>query len=186
MDIYSQIAAKIKDFNTSHGVRLFPATVKSVDGHTCTIAIGDMELTNVRLRSVINTETDKVIITPAVGSVVLVADLSGLDYRELVVLGYSEPQKVDISIGQTTISIDSDGVAMNGGNLDGLVKIEALTSKLNDLVGWCKNHTHGGVITAVSGGSGAPAIGTTGNSAPPTTQPANFSQTDYEDTNIKH
>ena len=48
----------------------------------------------------------------------------------------------------------------NGGVNGGLIKIVELESKLNDLVDKFNNHVHSGVITAVTGGSGSPAVGT--------------------------
>ena len=51
---------------------------------------------------------------------------------------------------------------------------------------WCKNHTHDGVITAVSGGSGSPATGTPGNTGKPITTPNDFDKSDYEDDKITH
>ena len=77
-------------------------------------------------------------------------------------------------------------IAINGGKNKGLINIEDLTDKLNALVDWCENHTHSGVITAVSGGSGAPAVGTPGNTGKPITAPNTFNQSDYEDDKITH
>lgn len=186
MDVYAKIAQIIKAMGTAKGAILFPAEVKSVDGDTCTIKIGTLELTDVRLRAVVNKKSDKIVVTPQKGSKVLVADLSGGDYRDLAVLSYSEPEKVELFIENTTVVIDKERVVINGGQWDGLIKIQQLTNKLNELVAWCGSHQHGGVITAVSGGVNAPAAGTTGDSAAPTTQPAVFNKDDYEDAKITH
>ncbi len=45
---------------------------------------------------------------------------------------------------------------------------EEVHSYLEDFVSKYNNHTHPGVITTVSGGGGAPAIGVPGNSQPTT------------------
>lgn len=186
MDIYGQIAQTIKKMGAAHGVILFSADVKSVDGDTCTLIIGSLELTDVRLRAVVNSENDKIVVTPKAGSRVLAADMSGGSYSDLAVLSYSEAEKVEVVIEQTTCTIDKDGIVMNGGNNGGLINIQELTDRLNSLVDWCENHTHDGVITAVSGGSGAPAVGTSGNSGVPTKKPDVFYKGDYEDTKVKH
>ena len=151
---------------------IFVAEVASVeDDTTCTVRLGSgLELKDVRLRAVVNDEKTGILITPTVGSHVLVADFSGGQLTDMAVLQYSQVDKV----------------TLNGGDLKGLVKIEELTKKLNNLVNWCKNHVHSGVITAVSGGVTEPAVGTPGNSAAPTTSPADFNKDDYEDTAVTH
>lgn len=131
MDIYGQIAQTIKKMGAAHGVILFSADVKSVDGDTCTLIIGSLELTDVRLRAVVNSENDKIVVTPKAGSRVLAADMSGGSYRDLVVLSYSEIEKVEVVIEQTTCTIDKDGIVMNGGNNGGLVNIDDLVAHIN-------------------------------------------------------
>lgn len=184
MDIYGQIARSIRQIasNVGHTAVVFPAEIKSVEGETCSVAIEDLVLTDVRLKSVVNNETDHVLILPKVGSHVLVCDFSGGQYRDLVVLEYSEVEKLDVCIGQTTMVMEDGQVTMNGGENNGLVKIQELTDKLNSLVDWCKNHTHGQVVTAVAG----QATATIGNSGTPTSPPSKFKKDDYEDTTITH
>lgn len=188
MDIYGQIAQVIRNIAGVKvgGATIFPAVVKQVNGAVCTITIGDLDISDVRLRAVINNDQDQILRIPKANSQVLVADMSGGEFRELVVIEQSQTEKIDLTIGQTTLVIEDGKITINGGNLNGLVKIQELTDKLNNLVTWCKNHTHGGVITAVSGGSGAPAVGTTGKTATPTSSPSDFNKSDYEDTTIKH
>lgn len=188
MNVYGQIAQTIRTIAgvQTGGATIFPAEVKQVDGNTCTVTIGDLDISDVRLRAVINNDQDQLICTPKQNSQVLVADMSAGEFRELVVIAYSEIETIDLAIGQTTLKLEDGKITINGGNLNGLVKIQELTEKLNNLVTWCKNHTHGGVITAVSGGSGAPAVGTPGNTATPTSPPSDFNKSDYEDTAVKH
>lgn len=188
MNVYGQIAQAIRSIAgvQTGSATIFPAVVKQTDGSTCTILIGDLEVSDVRLRAVINNEQDQLVCTPKQNSQVLVADMSGGEFRELVVIAYSEIETIDLTIGQTTLQLEDGKITINGGNLGGLVKIQELTDKLNNLIDWCKNHTHSGVITAVSGGSGAPAVGTTGNTAAPTSAPTDFNKSDYEDTAVKH
>lgn len=149
---------------------LILAEVKQVDGTTCTVIIDELELREVRLRAVVNDEESGIVVTPKVGSMVMISDLSNGNMNDWAVMMYSEIETI----------------AINGGKNKGLINIEDLTDKLNALVDWCENHTHSGVITAVSGGSGAPAVGTNGNTGKPITAPNTFNQSDYEDDKITH
>lgn len=131
-DIYTQIAEKISLIAAKNGYgksHIFPAVVDSVEGDTCTVMIEDLKKSGVRLKAVEESSDQEVIITPAKGSVVQVADLSGGLYRELIVISYTIIEKINLKIDSTTIAIDKDGVVVNGGNLGGLIKI-------NDLISW--------------------------------------------------
>ena len=73
------------------------------------------------------------------------------------------------------IYLRGDGTMEVGGDTDFMVRYNALETAFNELkadfnalVGEYNAHVHDGVIVAVSGGSGAPAVGTPGDSAPPT------------------
>lgn len=186
MSIYSDIAKKISEIRGANPSILFVAKVKEVNGDVCTIEIGDLELTDVRLCSVVNDDKNKLLITPAKDSMVTVADLSDGEMRTMVVVQYSSVEKINLKIEDTTLEITSSKVCINGGDNDGLIKIADLTNKLNELVNAFNNHTHSGVVTAVSGGSGAPVVGTPGNTGTPVTSAATFNKTDYEDTKVTH
>ena len=54
---------------------MFVGEVKSVDGDSCTVAVGQLELTDVRLTAASDGEEGKLLLTPKEGSKVLVADL---------------------------------------------------------------------------------------------------------------
>ncbi|MCQ2313276.1 MAG: hypothetical protein MJZ84_07520 [Paludibacteraceae bacterium] len=134
MDIYGQIAKTVKEIVGGKETIIFPAEVKSVDGATCSVMIGKLQLSDVRLRSVINDKEDQVLITPAVGSQVLVADLSNGAFRDLAVLTYSEPEKIEIKIGQMEVCLSGEKISVKKGAinlfdlLDGLLtQILALT-----------------------------------------------------------
>lgn len=186
MSIYSEIAEKIKQMGGNTSTILFLATVKEVKDAACTIMLEDLELTDVRLRSVLNSEDNKILITPKKDSTVLVADLSHGEMRELVIVQYSEVEKIEVCIGESTIEVSDGDITINGGKNDGLVKVAELTNKLNELVNAFNNHTHSGVITAVSGGSGDPAVGTPGNTGTPVNTAKTFTKDDYEDTKVTH
>ncbi len=176
MDKYSEIKKRIKNIAGKSEQNIFTAKVERVDGETCSVSVDGLTLNDVRLRAVINGENSKLIITPVKGSYVLVTDLSKGNYSDLAVLNVSE-------IDSITIDVEND-IIINGGTNEGLIKIEKLTEKLNDLVDWCKNHTHNN--STFSGTiSGAPATGTLTVPCPPN-PPSDFNKSYYENDKIKH
>ena len=111
------------------------------------------------------------LITPKVGSAVIVGSLSG-DLSNVVVLSVDEIESIEI----------------NGGGNGGLINIQTLTDRINALVDKFNSHTHTlqtGAV-AVSGPSGA------SSNPQPITVPAvtskadSLSKDDYEDTTITH
>lgn len=163
MDPLSEIREKIKRIAKGNSsIACFTAKVKTVNGDTCDVELEGMKLTDVRLRAVVNGEDSKILVTPKIGSHVLVVDLSG-NLSQLAVVGYSEVEKIEIDA--------TDKIIFNGGNNKGLIQIEKLTQKLNELVIAINAHTH-----PVSGN----ATGTMVNTL------STFRSSDYEDTNITH
>lgn len=172
-DVYTEIKRRIRGMYGQHTPLLLTCKVESVDSETCTVSVGDLKLTDVRLRSVVNGEESKLLITPKTGSFVTVIDLSG-ELRELEVIGYSEIETIDIETdGDINIkckgdtNLDCDGtVTFNGGDHDGLVKLQELKDNLNSI----KNYLSAlksaintglngvGASTAASGAAGAAAF----------------------------
>lgn len=125
MDTYAEIARAIKAMTGGNGgTALFTAEVKSVEGETCTVLIGELEVPDVLLTPADEGADGKLVITPKVGSQVTVADLSGGELRQLAVVHWGEVEK---------ISLTADSIELNGGDNGGLVKIEALTDKINNI-----------------------------------------------------
>lgn len=146
---------------------VFPAKVKEVSGEVINvIALDGTEYLDVQLKATIN-GNGGMIIKPTVDSMVLVERID--NSNRLFVTMFSEIEEIVFNQGE-----------------NGMVIIDKLTDKLNELVKAFNSHVHSGVITAVSGGSGAPAVGTPGNSAKPTAEANEFKQSDYEDSKIKH
>lgn len=113
MDVYSKIAKSIKEIGGgSAGAQIFPAKVKSVSGQTCNILIGELELSDVRLRAVINDKSDQVLITPKADSQVLVADLSAGQYRDLAVVTYSEIDKIEIKVDNMELMVSGGKISI--------------------------------------------------------------------------
>lgn len=127
---------------------------------------------------------------PEVGSYVIVGFVA--DGAAGVVLTTEKIESAEIVIGKTSAVMDADGcridtdkmsahinmedIVFNGGSLDGMVVIQKLTDKLNELVSTFNSHTHnvtvahpGGLFTTVPPGSAAAA----------------FNKSDYENTKIK-
>lgn len=194
MDEIAKFWEHIDRLISGRGKIVFQAQVSGVDesARTCTVKTGGITYGDVRLYSVVKPELKGFAFIPVVGSIVLVARIG--DSNELCIVQFSEVEKVIFTIAEDfTLSVTGGSVELsvpeiiiNGGNLGGLLKIDDITAKLNDLVKTFNSHTHSGVITAVSGGSGAPAVGTPGSSTVPDQAAASFSKGDYEDTKIKH
>lgn len=164
MDTYGEIKRKLRNIAAGKAL-IYEGEVKSVSGSTCTVDIGGVELADVRLTALPG-ETD-ILITPKVGSHVVLADLEGGTLRELVIVKYGEVEKIQL----------------NGGNNDGLVKINELTNKLNALVQAFNSHTHtvSGTCTVadVPGTIAGTALATSG-------QASQFNASDYKDDKITH
>lgn len=155
MDQYKELATLIKQASSGGSrVTILQGIVKEVSGITCTVEIGSLTVSDVRLRASEKPEETQILITPAIGSAVILASLSG-DMTNLVVVA------VDVA----------ESITINGGKLGGLINIEALTAKLNELVQVFNSHTH----TAPNGPT-----------TPPTTTANQLQRKDYEDEKIKH
>lgn len=75
-------------------------------------------------------------------------------------------------------------IVFNGGENGGLVKIQELTDKVNELVDWCKTHTHTNATFAGTIG-GATASGALTVPAP-LEPPKEMNKDDYEDITVIH
>ena len=130
------------------------------------------------------------VIYPEKGAFVVVGFMA--DGAAGLMLATDKIESAEMVIGETAAVIDAEGIRLktaqmsadinksdiifNGGKLDGLVVIQKLTDKLNELVKTFNTHTHnvtvshpGGLFTTVTPGS--------------TAKP--FQKTDYENTKIK-
>ena len=139
------------------------AEIVSVDSETCTVKRNGLELSDVRLSAVVDGNKKNLVIKPKIGSLVLIADLSNGQMRDLVIIGWSEV----------------DSITVNGGDLGGLIKIQELTDKLNSLVTKFNAHTHQVSTTGTAAAQTGMAVTTAGTAT-------QFSKSDYEDENIKH
>ena len=154
MDQYKELRERLRGVAPRQEMSVLQGIVKSVSGCTCEVEIGSLLVPDVRLRASETDDNGEMLIVPKVDTAVIVGSLSG-DYTSLVVL-----------------SVDHvESITVNGGKLGGLVNIEDLTKKINELVKAVNNHTH---------------QGTHGPTSPPLTKAQEFKKTDYEDITIKH
>ncbi len=141
--------------------------VIAVDGQTCTVQIGDAQIQGVRLRASLSSRERQMLVVPKIGSPVTLGCLTG-DLNNLVVLQVDEIESVTI----------------NGGKLGGLVNIEALTDKINELVDAFNRHNHtlapGAVITIAGPNTNPVTV------PAPARKASRLNKQDYEDPSITH
>lgn len=117
------------------------AEVKAITGESCTVAVGDLELTDVRLKATINGENNKVLLLPKVGSVVLIGSLTG-DMRDLCVLKIDEVEKLKYEQSGLKIEIDSVSKKISVENEN--VSLKSLFDDLADIIKTLKLFTANG------------------------------------------
>ncbi len=110
------------------GQVFFSATVDSVQGLTCTVKVDDLSIPNVRLNPTTNNDDEKVLLTPKVGSNVLVGSFTG-DLSNLIVLKADAVSEAYLKVDATTFKLDKNGVKINDGENGGVVNV-------SDMVGW--------------------------------------------------
>jgi len=143
MDRYKKLADQLRGLNKgTEALPLFNAKVVSVDGESCTVMVDTIELDEVRLKATINGETNKIIIEPKIGTMVLIGSLTG-DLKDLAVLKVDEVAK---------LQYEQDGLKVLIDSTDGKVKIEngstslkTVFQKLADLLKNFKEFTPSGV-----------------------------------------
>ena len=161
MDDYRQLQEHLR--NVAGGrktISIYQGIVKSVDGNLCEVTVGNINIPGVRLKASELADDGLMLITPKVGSAVTICSLSG-DLTELVVL------QVD----------HIETIVINGGKLGGLINIEQLTDKINELVESFNSHTHQVTVSHPGG---------TFTTVKPMESAKTFDKGDYEDVKIKH
>lgn len=148
-------------------IAVYQGIVVSVQDITCTVRFGDMDVEGVRLRASEAADDAQLLIVPRKNSAVIVGSLSG-DLTQLAVLSVDAIERIEI----------------NGGKLGGLINIEALTNKVNELVDAFNKHTHtiptGGVVCGEF-----PSVGPT-NVPAVLSKASRLNKKDYEDDTVKH
>ena len=148
-------------------ISVYQGIVEAVDGITCTVRFGDTVVDGIRLRASEAKNSAQLLIVPKIGTAVIVGSLTG-DFTQLAVLSVDEIERIEI----------------NGGQLGGLVNIEALTDKINELVDAFNKHTHTIPLGAITCGS-YPSVSPV-NVPAVQSKAAKLKPGDYEDTTVKH
>jgi hypothetical protein len=148
-------------------ITVYQGIVVSVEDITCTVKFGDIDVSGIRLRASEASEDAQMLFVPKVDTAVIVGSLSG-DLTELVVLAMDAIDRIEI----------------NGGKLGGLVNIEALTSKINDLVEAFNAHTH--TIPPAGVVCGEFPNANPVNVPAPLKKASRFDKKDFEDESVKH
>lgn len=123
-------------------------TAKNVDEQkrTCDIEIDtDLTLLNCRLNAVVDNYDNQLLVLPKEGGKVAFAPIDG-QMTDVLVIGYSDIEKVLLKVGESEIEIADGSIVINGGDNDGMVKIKELTDKLNALEQRCND-----LLTALQG-----------------------------------
>lgn len=129
--------------------------------------------------------TSGMVLIPKVGSYVIVALMN--DGVNGCVIATEEVERMELVIGEARVEVTEDGIVLNGGGLGGLVKVEALTAKLNELIDAFNAHTH----TLPSGAVAVSGSATSQTNAVPITVPAitskhaEVARSDYENEKVK-
>lgn len=155
MDDYRELKDRLKALgDRSRIVTIWQGKVNSVSGMVCEVQIGSIAVPGVRLKASELESENVMVVVPKVGTAVTIGSLSG-DLSQLVVL------KVD----------EAESVILNGGKLGGLINIDVLTQKINELISTFNSHTH----VCPNGATGVPVNGA-----------QMLSKGDYEDEKVKH
>lgn len=106
MDKYRRLADLLKGRNEAKET-FFTATFVSSQGDTCTINVDGLQLDGVRMKPTTTETKNKVLLTPAEGSDVLVGSFSG-DFSNLFVLSADEVENIEITCnGQNVMKLVS-------------------------------------------------------------------------------
>lgn len=161
MDEYRKLQENLRRASgNGRTISIYQGIVRSVTGNLCEVTVGGITISGVRLKASEMDDDGKMLITPKTGSAVTIGSLSG-DLAELVVL------QVD----------HIETIVINGGKLGGLINIEQLTDKINELVEAFNGHTHQVTVSHPGG---------TFTTVKPTSSAKSFKKDDYEDVKIKH
>ena len=116
MDKFRELAERLKGLAPQSGA-IFQGIVKALDGCTCTVTIGEIDIPDVRIRaSETALDNTQMLVCPKIGSAVILGSLSG-DYTDLAILSVDE----------------IDHITINGGKKGGLINITDLVNRLNTI-----------------------------------------------------
>lgn len=180
--------------NAARAAMYGTVTTVNEKARTCDVQIGGIVYEGVLLYAVEKKNLRGRVLIPRTGSTVILARIDASD--RLYVAMLSEVEKVIFTLGdKVTMTCDGERIeatapeiVLNGGNLGGMVNIEPLTSKLNDLIDAFNAHTHSipkGQV-AVTGTAAAQSNAAPVDVPAPKSKHDKVKREDYEDTHVKH
>lgn len=133
------------------------------ESRICNIDIDGTTLTGVLLQPLIDNTTG-IAVFPKVGATAI--SLYNAEYDGWILLQASDIDHIDISVGDTSLSVSTNGIVINNGNNGGLVNINAFNAVVTDI----------GVIAAALSSLGRPI----------TTTSTALDKSTIEDTKVQH
>ena len=104
MDKYAKLSRIIK--GKPAPIALLLGEVIAVNGEKCSVKVADFIHEDVYLRLTDDTLTDSLLVTPALNSFVLIADLSGGENRALTVIDIESIAKIEYKKGDFSVVMD--------------------------------------------------------------------------------
>ena len=148
-------------------ITVYQGIVVDTDGITCTVRFGEMDVAGIRLRASEAPNEAQMLVVPKKDTAVIVGSLSG-DLSQLVVLSVDAIERIEI----------------NGGQLGGLINIQQLTDKINELVDAFNSHTH---LIPTAGVTCGPYTSVAPVNVPAIkTKAKKLAKKDFEDETVKH
>lgn len=141
MDKYRRLAELLNNQFGNKQMPLFNAVVKSIQEDSCTVDFDGLEIDEVRLKAAINDNENKLIIEPAIDSIVLIGSLTN-DLKDLAVLRVDEVSRVIYKQDGLDILIDSTDKKISVANET--VSVYGLFQSLVDLLKQFKVYTPAG------------------------------------------
>jgi hypothetical protein len=140
MSRYKKLAEALQNLAADSIIHmpLINAEVISVENESCTVKIDDVEIDEVRLKATINGTSNKVLLKPKVGSMVLIGSLTG-DLKDLAVLNIDELEKLQYEQDGLLVEIDSTDAKIKIANAD--TSLYELLQSLANLLKQFKVHT---------------------------------------------
>ena len=98
MDEYRRLQELLKGAGGGRETTLYQGIVKSVEGQTCTVTVGGVDVPGVRLKASETEDKGRMLVTPKVGTAVTMGSLSG-DMAELVVVHVDRVETIEVNGG---------------------------------------------------------------------------------------
>lgn len=152
-------------------------TVEKVDDDVITASRADATFI---VRPALFGQKDKFLaVYPKVGSTAVISYVNG-DSSTPYIVACTEVDRVAIKIGEATINVSEDTITFNGGDNGGMVLVNELTDKLNQL-----RQQIDAIQTAIANHTHATPAGKTTGTVYTRVNVSSFDASDYENDKIK-